>query len=69
MTSHWLRTPGPGTRVMLVVTAALAVVAVALHVAGWGDPAASAPGSPRNIAVFATFVSGFVTYLTARGRR
>ena len=68
MTSHWLRDPGPGTRALMVLTAVLAVVAVVLHVAGQGDPAASAPGSLRNVAVFATFVSGFATYLTGRRR-
>ncbi|GAA1745740.1 hypothetical protein GCM10009767_00460 [Kocuria aegyptia] len=52
----------------MVLTAVLGVVAVVLHFAGQGDPAASAPGSLRNIFVFATFVSAFVTYLTGRRR-
>ena len=68
MTTHWLRSPGPGTTVLMVLTAVLGVVAVVLHFAGQGDPAASAPGSLRNVFVFATFVSGFITYFTARGR-
>lgn len=38
MTSHWLRDTGPGTRAMLVLTAVLAVLAVALHLVGRGDP-------------------------------
>jgi nucleoside diphosphate kinase len=69
MTTHWLRRPGPGTWAMLVLTGALAAVAVVLHLVGLDDPEASAPGSLRNVFVFATFVSGFVTYFTARGRR
>ena len=68
MTTHWLRTPGRGTRALMVLTAVLAVVAVVLHFAGLDDPSASAPGSPRNIAVFATFVSAFATYLSGRRR-
>jgi len=65
MTSHWLRRPGPWTWPLLALTAALAVVAVVLHLTGEGG---SAPGSWRNVFVLATFVSGFVTYLSARGR-
>jgi hypothetical protein len=53
---------------MIALTGALAVVAVVLHFVGQGDPEASAPGSLRNVFVFATFVSGFITYFTARGR-
>lgn len=68
MTTHWLRSPGRGTRTMMVLTVVLGVVAVVLHFAGQGDPAASAPGSLRNVFVFATFVSAFVTYLTGRRR-
>ena len=68
MTTHWLRRPGPGTAVLMVLTAVLGVAAVVLHFAGQGDPAASAPGSLRNVFVLATFVSGFVTYLSGRRR-
>ncbi|KUG56642.1 MULTISPECIES: hypothetical protein [Kocuria] len=68
MTTHWLRSPGPGTKVLLVLTVVLGAVAVVLHFAGQGDPAASEPGSLRNVVVFATFVSAFATYLTGRRR-
>lgn len=68
MTTHWSRSPGPGTKVLMVLTVVLAVVAVVLHFAGLGDPAASAPGSLRNVFVLATFVSGFATYLSGRHR-
>ncbi|MFI7580348.1 hypothetical protein ACH9DO_06165 [Kocuria sp. M1N1S27] len=68
MTTHWLRSPGPGTRTLMVLTAVLAVVAVVLHVAGQDDPAAGEPGSLRNIFVFATFVGAFATYLSGRRR-
>lgn len=68
MTTHWLRSPGPATRALMVLTVVLAIVAVVLHFTGQGDPAASAPGSLRNIFVFATFVSGFATFLSGRRR-
>ena len=68
MTTHWLRRPGPGTWALLVLTAVLGVAAVVLHLTGQGDPTADDPGSLRNILVFATFVSAFVTYLTGRRR-
>jgi hypothetical protein len=52
----------------MVLTVVLAIIAVVLHLTGQGDPAASAPGSLRNIFVFATFVSGFATFLSGRRR-
>lgn len=68
MTTHWLRTPRRGTRALMVLTAVLGVVTVVLHFVGQDDPAASAPGSLRNIFLFATFVSGFATYVSGRRR-
>ncbi|MFI7482833.1 hypothetical protein ACH9EU_10500 [Kocuria sp. M1R5S2] len=68
MTTHWSRTPRRGTWALIALTAVLAVVAVVLHLAGQGDPAASGPGSLRNVVVFATFVSAFAAYVTGRRR-
>jgi hypothetical protein len=68
VTTHWLRTPRRGTLALMVLTAVLGIVTVVLHFAGQGDPAASAPGSLRNVFLFATFVSGFVTYASGRRR-
>ncbi|MDO4919353.1 hypothetical protein [Kocuria sp.] len=69
MVTHWHRTPGRWTVPLLVLTALLAVAAIAVHLLGQRDPALNATGGPRNILWFATFVAGFVTYLSARGRR
>ena len=69
MVTHWSRTPGRWTVPLLVLTALLAVAAIAVHVVGQGHPALNATGGPRNILWVATFVAGFVTYLSARGGR
>ncbi|CAL8896882.1 hypothetical protein KVA01_04980 [Kocuria varians] len=68
MVTHWNRRPTRWTVPLLVVTAVLAVAAVVVHVIGLSQPALNSTGGLRNILWFATFVMGFVTYLTARRR-
>lgn len=69
MVTHWNRRPGKWTVPLLILTAALAVVAIVVHFVGQSNPQLNTTGGLRNILWFATFVSGFITYLSARGRR
>ena len=69
MVTHWNRQPGKWTVPLLALTALLAVSAIVVHFLGQSNPELNTTGGPRNILWFATFVSAFVTYVTARGRR
>ncbi|RKQ34121.1 hypothetical protein [Kocuria tytonis] len=69
MVTHWNRTPTRWTIPLLALTALLAVAAIVVHFLGQNDPSLNATGGPRNILWVATFVAGFLSYVSARGRR
>lgn len=69
MVTHWNREPNRWTMPLIALTAILAVAAIVVHVLGQSHPQLNETGGLRNILWFATFVSAFVTYVGAHGRR